>query len=177
MDHEPVRAHDCAGAIVLVEDDEATRRFLADNLRADGYTVTEAADAASGERELARGYPDLAILDLGLPDRDGLDLIEAVRASDRVASRIDPELPIVVLSGRAGELDRIRGFDHGCDDYIVKPSGISSSTGNTALRRLRPGNAVPPTRSTGSSSAPGSSLADSRQISSNTQGRSASADW
>jgi DNA-binding response OmpR family regulator len=107
--------------IVVVEDDEATRSFLSENLRADGYEIAEAADAGAGEAELQRSSPDLAIIDLGLPDRDGLELIESVRASDRVASRIDPELPIVVLSGRGSELDRIRGFDHGCDEYVVKP--------------------------------------------------------
>jgi DNA-binding response OmpR family regulator len=113
---------DGAGAIILlVEDDDATRRFLADNLAADGYEIVQAADAAAGERQLASAHPDLAIVDLGLPDRDGLELIEAVRSCDRVASRIDPELPIVVLSGRGGELDRIRGFARGCDEYVVKP--------------------------------------------------------
>jgi DNA-binding response OmpR family regulator len=107
--------------ILLVEDDDTTRSFLSENLRADGYEIAEAADAGAGEHELERSSPDLAIVDLGLPDRDGLRLIESVRASDRVASQIDPELPIVVLSGRGSELDRIRGFDHGCDEYVVKP--------------------------------------------------------
>jgi DNA-binding response OmpR family regulator len=107
--------------LVLVEDDEATRCFLAENLRADGYEVAEAEDAASGQHEFTRCCPDLAIIDLWLPDGDGLALIDVVRACDRVASRIDPALPIVVLSGRGGELDRIRGFAHGADDYVVKP--------------------------------------------------------
>src|SRR5437588_9379439 len=70
---------------------------------------------------LASDFPDVAILDLGLPDRDGLELVREVRAADRVASRFDPDIPIVVLTGRAGELDRLRGFDRGCDDYVLKP--------------------------------------------------------
>jgi DNA-binding response OmpR family regulator len=107
--------------ILLVEDEDVTRRFLAENLIADGYKVVEAADACSGEQELSSAAVDVAIIDLGLPDRDGLQLIRAVRASDRVVSPIDPDLPIVVLSGRAGELDRLRGFGRGCDDYVCKP--------------------------------------------------------
>jgi DNA-binding response OmpR family regulator len=114
MNHKDAR-------ILLVEDDDVTRRFLAENLIADGFGVVEAADACSGEHELARAAVDVAIVDLGLPDRDGLQLIAAVRASDRVLSPIDPDLPIVVLSGRAGELDRLRGFARGCDDYVCKP--------------------------------------------------------
>ncbi len=112
---------DSTQTILLVEDDRSTRQFLADNLLADGYEILEAECAADGERMLASEFPDLAILDLGLPDRDGLELLRAVRDSDRVAGRFDPDLPIVVLSGRASELDVLRGFDRGCDDYVLKP--------------------------------------------------------
>jgi DNA-binding response OmpR family regulator len=107
--------------ILLVEDDRATRTFLADNLSADGYEILEAESAEDGERMIASEFPDLAILDLGLPDRDGLELLRAVRDADRIAGRFDPDLPIIVLSGRACELDRLRGFDRGCDDYVIKP--------------------------------------------------------
>jgi DNA-binding response OmpR family regulator len=107
--------------ILLVEDDEPTRTFLADNLSADGYQVLEAECVADAEKMLASDFPDVAILDLGLPDRDGLELLREVRAGDRVAGRFDPEIPIVVLTGRAGELDRLRGFDRGADDYVTKP--------------------------------------------------------
>jgi len=65
--------------------------------------------------------PDLAIIDLGLPDRDGLDLLREVRAGDETVSRLDPRVPVILLTGRAGELDRVRGFERGCDDYLVKP--------------------------------------------------------
>jgi DNA-binding response OmpR family regulator len=107
--------------ILLIEDHRRTRRFLADNLAADGYEILEAESAEDAERMIASEFPDIAILDLGLPDRDGLELLQAVRGSDRVAGRFDPDLPILVLSGRAGELDRVRGFQRGCDDYLVKP--------------------------------------------------------
>ncbi len=107
--------------ILVVEDHEVTRRFLGDNLSADGYELLEADCASDAQRLMATGRPDLAILDLGLPDRDGLELLRRVRDADRIASRLDPDLPILVLSGRGGELDRLRGFDRGCDDYVVKP--------------------------------------------------------
>jgi DNA-binding response OmpR family regulator len=107
--------------ILLVEDHRTTRRFLADNLVADGYEILEAESAEDAERMIASEFPDIAILDLGLPDRDGLELLREVRESDRVAGRFDPDLPILVLSGRVGELDRVRGLNRGCDDYVVKP--------------------------------------------------------
>jgi len=107
--------------ILVVEDDEPTRTFLADNLTADGYELLVADSAADGLAHLETKFPDLALIDLGLPDRSGLDVIARVRASDGVASRIDPAVPIIVLTGRAGELDRLRGFERGCDDYVCKP--------------------------------------------------------
>lgn len=111
--------------VLLVEDDRPTRIFLADNFSADGYEVFEAECAAEAERMMASELPDVAILDLGLPDRDGLELLREVRSADRIAGRFDPELPIVVLTGRAAELDRLRGFDRGADDYVVKPFSYS----------------------------------------------------
>ena len=106
--------------ILLVEDHPTTRSFLADNLSADGYEVIEAEDAREGRNRLETTFPDLAIVDLGLPDGDGLDLLEHVRTADRIAGRLDPDLPLLVLSGRVGELDRLRGFERGCDDYMLK---------------------------------------------------------
>jgi DNA-binding response OmpR family regulator len=107
--------------ILLVEDDRHTRTFLADNLAADGYEPIGAADAREAVRLMETRYPDLAIVDLTLPDRDGLDLLRQVREADGVASRIDPHLPLIVLSGRVGELHRLRGFDRGADDVMGKP--------------------------------------------------------
>jgi DNA-binding response OmpR family regulator len=107
--------------ILIVEDHCATRRFLADNLAADGFEPLEADTARDGLRLMVGKSPNLAIIDLGLPDRDGLDLLCEVRASDESASRLDPSVPVILLTGRAGELDRVRGFERGCDDYLVKP--------------------------------------------------------
>jgi DNA-binding response OmpR family regulator len=107
--------------ILIVEDHAATRRFLADNLAADGYEPMEAACAADGLRLIAGGPPELAIIDLGLPDRDGLELLREVRQSGHRGGALDSQLPVLILSGRATELDRIRGFERGADDYLVKP--------------------------------------------------------
>jgi DNA-binding response OmpR family regulator len=112
---------DAAPTILVVEDDEPTRTFLADNLTADGYELLVAENVRDGVRLLETKFPDLAVIDLVLPDGSGLDIVRAVRASDGVASRIDPAVPMLVLSGRAGELDRLRGFERGCDDYLCKP--------------------------------------------------------
>ena len=103
-----------SATILVVEDHRTTRTFLADNLSADGYEVIEAEGMAEARHLLSATFPDLAIVDLGLPDGDGLELLAHVRAADRIAGRLDPDLPLLVLSGRVSELDRLRGFDRGC---------------------------------------------------------------
>ena len=129
--------------ILIVEDHLATRRFLADNLAADGYEPLEAESAHAALRLMSGKSPDLAIVDLALPDRDGLDLLREVRASDATASRLDPRLPVIVLTGRGGELDRVRGFERGCDDYVVKPFSYAELRGRIGAlltrSRHRPG--------------------------------------
>ena len=107
--------------LLLVEDDPVVGTFLADNLTADGYAVLLADSLSDGLRLLEYKQPALAIVDVALPDGSGLELLARVRAADRVASRLDPSLPMIVLSGRAAELDRLRGFDRGCDDFVAKP--------------------------------------------------------
>jgi DNA-binding response OmpR family regulator len=134
---------DTPATILLVEDHRPTRTFLADNLSVDGYELLEADCAADGERMLTTRFPDLAIIDLGLPDHDGLELIRRVRHVDRGMSRIDPDMPLLVLSGRTGELDRLRGFERGCDDFMTKPFSYPELHARVAalLRRTtrRPG--------------------------------------
>jgi DNA-binding response OmpR family regulator len=114
-------APDDPATVLLVEDDPVLRTFLADNLTADGFELVLAGCVRDGLRELEFKRPDLAIVDLGLPDGSGLDLIARVRAADGVASRLDPCVPLVVLSGRTTELDRVRGFERGADDFVIKP--------------------------------------------------------
>jgi DNA-binding response OmpR family regulator len=117
----PRSVNDERATILVVEDDDATRTFLGDNLTADGHEVLVADTVRDGLRLLEYKYPDLAVVDLVLPDADGLELIARVRAADGVATRLNPDTPMLVLSGRVGELDRLRGFDRGADDYVVKP--------------------------------------------------------
>jgi DNA-binding response OmpR family regulator len=107
--------------VLVVEDDAATAGFLADNLRADGYRVFCAAGAAEAVRAVEARQPDLLLLDLGLSSGSGLEVLDRVRAADASASRIDPDLPVIVLTGRSGEVDRVRGFSRGADDYLCKP--------------------------------------------------------
>jgi DNA-binding response OmpR family regulator len=112
---------DPARTVLVVEDDEATRSFLLDNLAADGFRVAGAGGAGEGLRAIEIRQPALVILDLRLEDGSGLALLDRVRAADGLASRIDPDLPVIVLSGRAGDADRVRSFARGADDHLCKP--------------------------------------------------------
>lgn len=124
--------------ILLVEDDPATRTFLADNLTADGYEVVPAETARDGARLLETQYPDLALVDVGLPDESGYEVLRRVRTADGLASRVDPDTPVVLLSGRATELDRVRGFERGADDFVAKPFSYPELRGRVgALLRRR----------------------------------------
>jgi DNA-binding response OmpR family regulator len=107
--------------ILVLEDHPTTCTFLADNLTADGYEIVVADCSRRAWRLLATKFPDLAVVDLGLPDRDGLELLRDIREADGRAGPIDRHIPLLVLSGRASELDRLRGFECGCDDYLPKP--------------------------------------------------------
>ncbi len=125
--------------ILVVEDNLATRTFLTENLAADGYVLLEASTIGEAIDALQRTFPDLAIVDLVLPDGDGLELLRYVRETDRTAARVDPDLPLLVLSGRASELERLRGFDRGADDYVIKPFSYSELRAriDALLRRTR----------------------------------------
>jgi DNA-binding response OmpR family regulator len=107
--------------ILVVEDDELTRSFLLDNLAADGYRVAGAGGVGEGLRAIEVRQPGLVVLDLVLEDGSGLALLDRLRASDGLASRLDPDLPVIVLSGRAGDADRVRSFSRGADDHLNKP--------------------------------------------------------
>jgi DNA-binding response OmpR family regulator len=100
--------------IVVVEDDPAIRRGVVDALRVTGYEVVEAADGASGLEEAVRLGVDLVLLDLLLPKRDGLAVLTDLR-------QIRPALPVIILTARGSEDDRVKGLRKGADDYVVKP--------------------------------------------------------
>jgi len=113
---------DCTHTTILVVDeDQSDRNFLAENLTADGYEVLEAGTMAAAERLLGSGTPDLAIIDLGLPDGDGLELLALVRDAGEGASRINSQLPLILTAGASTTVDRVRGFERGCDDFVPRP--------------------------------------------------------
>lgn len=115
--------------ILVIEDDPQIRRFLRPTLTAEGYAYFEALTAADGIQQASSRRPDLLVLDLGLPDRDGLDVIREVRAWS--------QMPIVVLSARGQEKDKIAALDLGADDYVAKPFGVGELLARirAALRR------------------------------------------
>jgi DNA-binding response OmpR family regulator len=107
--------------ILVVEDDDATRSFLLDNLVADGFRVAGASSPQEGVRAIEVRQPSLVVLDLAFANGSGLDLLDRLRSADGLASRLDPDLPVIVLTGRSGEADRVRSFARGADDHLNKP--------------------------------------------------------
>jgi DNA-binding response OmpR family regulator len=113
--------HDTPATILVADDDAATRTFLADELSADGFDPLVVESAADALRLLETKYPDLALLDIGLGAASGLEILRRLRAADGAVSRMDPDLPVLVLSGRCSEVDRVRAFECGADDFLAKP--------------------------------------------------------
>jgi two-component system KDP operon response regulator KdpE len=122
-----------APVAILIEDEPQIRRFVRLALEAEGWQVHEADTARRGLLDAGTRKPDLLVVDLGLPDGDGLDLIRDVRAWSNV--------PIVVLSARADESDKIAALDAGADDYLTKPFGVGELLARVRanLRRTRVG--------------------------------------
>jgi two-component system KDP operon response regulator KdpE len=108
----------------VVEDEPALRRFLVPTLTGQGYQVLTAATAAEGLAQARSHNPDLVLLDLGLPDQDGMEVLRQLRLWSR--------RPIVILSARNQERDKVRALDQGADDYLAKPFGAAE-----LLARLR----------------------------------------
>lgn len=102
--------------VVLIEDDPQIRRFLRPTLLAQGYRLVEASTGEDGVLQAATRQPDVVILDLGLPDLDGLEVIRRLRGWTAV--------PILVLSARGQERDKIAALDRGADDYVAKPFAV-----------------------------------------------------
>src|SRR5215217_8508512 len=107
--------------LILIVEDEATRAFLAENIAADGFRVASATSAAEGLRAIEVRKPSLVLLDLSLEAGSGLELLDRVRHADGLASRFDPDLPVIVLTGRTRDADRVRSFARGADDHVNKP--------------------------------------------------------
>jgi DNA-binding response OmpR family regulator len=108
-------------SLVVCEDDEVTLDLLCEHLSADRFGVMPAPSASDALRLCRYNHPDLLLLDLTLPDASGLDVLREIREADGIDSRFDPRLPVIVLTGRSGDTDRVRGLDSGADDYVVKP--------------------------------------------------------
>ncbi len=102
--------------VIVVEDEPQIRRFVCEALRREGWSSFEAATARQGLDEAAHGQADLVILDLGLPDMNGIDFIRDLRTWS--------PLPILILSARSAERDKISALDAGADDYLCKPFGV-----------------------------------------------------
>jgi two-component system, OmpR family, KDP operon response regulator KdpE len=128
-------ARPAAARVLIVEDEPALLRALRINLRARGYAVATAAAGREALAEARRHPPDAVLLDLGLPDLDGGNVIRELRGWSRV--------PVIVLSGRAGSGDKIGALDAGADDYVTKPFDMEELLARlrAALRR---GDASPP---------------------------------
>lgn len=129
---------DAAARVLVVDDEPQIRRFLRLGLEGHGYAVAEAASAGEGLRAAVARRPDLVVLDLGLPDREGFEVLAALREWSPV--------PVFVLSVRAREAEKVRAFELGADDYVVKPFGMAEFLARiqAALRRAAQGGRAEP---------------------------------
>ena len=116
-------------SVLVIDDEPQIRRFLRAGFELEGYTVREAEDAANGLKAAALTQPDLIVLDLNLPDLEGAEVLERIRAWSNV--------PIIMLSVEASQEEKVRLLKLGADDYMVKPFGIAEllARGDAALRR------------------------------------------
>jgi two-component system KDP operon response regulator KdpE len=116
-------------AVLIVEDDRMVRRFVGASLQESGWKIHEASTARQAMVMIGTHHPDLVLLDLGLPDQDGRNLLKDLRSWSQI--------PIIVISGRAGEFDKIAALESGADDYVTKPFSIGELVAriNTAHRR------------------------------------------
>ncbi len=123
--------------ILVVDDEVPIRRFLRISLSAAGHTVVEAERGGEALAIIGADPPDLVVLDLGLPDMDGQEVISAIRETNAV--------PILVLSVRAGEVDKVEALDRGAEDYVSKPFGTAELMARIRVMLRRGGGAVAPT--------------------------------
>jgi len=121
--------NETAPVVLVVDDEIQIRRFLRAGFELDGFSVQEAETGGEAVRAATLAPPDLVILDLGLPDMDGADVLERLRAWSSV--------PIIVLSVRSNEAEKVRLLERGADDYVVKPFGMAEllARAHAAMRR------------------------------------------
>jgi DNA-binding response OmpR family regulator len=118
--------------VVVVEDEPAIADFVTRGLRRAGYEVEHAADGPAGERLILQGDADIAILDLMLPGRDGLDVLRNVR-------KVRPSLPVIILSARDEVADRVSGLEEGATDYVGKPFAFEELLARVRAHLRTPG--------------------------------------
>jgi len=102
--------------ILIVDDEAAIRRLLKVSLKSQGYAIVEASNGKEGIEQAAMSHPDLIILDLGLPDLDGLKVLKSIREWSQV--------PVIILTVRDSEIDKVTLLDSGANDYMIKPFGV-----------------------------------------------------
>ncbi len=124
--------------VVVIDDEPQIRRALRTSLEAHGYEVLAVGTGEEGVLAAAESAPDLMLLDLGLPDIDGTEVIRRIRAFS--------EVPVIVLSVREAQRDKVAALDAGADDYVAKPFGIEEllARARAAIRRVGPGEPSPP---------------------------------
>jgi two-component system response regulator ResD len=120
-----------SGKVLVVDDDEAIRVLLTRYLEMEGFSVEQVRDGGAVLAAIAASKPDLVLLDLMLPTQDGLDILTRLRR--------DSDVPVILLTARGSEADRILGLKLGADDYVVKPFSPGELTAriNSVLRRTR----------------------------------------
>jgi len=123
--------------VLVVDDDRPLARALAINLKAHGYDVTVAHDGRAALTEAARAHPAVVVLDLGLPDLDGIEVLAGIRGWSAV--------PVIVLSARSTSAEKVAALDAGADDYVTKPFGMDELLARirAAVRRAAPSAAGP----------------------------------
>lgn len=121
--------------VLIIDDEPQIRRFLDISLRAQGYRVLQAGTAAEGLAELATHGADLVVLDLGLPDRDGHEVLRELRQWSAV--------PVIMLTVRAGESEKVAALDGGANDYVTKPFGVQELMARIRVLLRQSGGATP----------------------------------
>ena len=118
--------------VLVVDDDRPLARALAINLKAHGYDVTVAHDGRAALTEVARAHPAVVVLDLGLPDQDGIEVLAGIRGWSAI--------PVIVLSARSTSAEKVEALDAGADDYVTKPFGMDELLARirAAVRRAAP---------------------------------------
>jgi two-component system, OmpR family, KDP operon response regulator KdpE len=122
--------------ILIVEDDAQMRRYLSTTMASHGFDTAEASTIAEAEHVLRSQEPQLVLLDLGLPDGDGLELLRAMRLTTRV--------PVIILSARGREAEKVAALDAGADDYLTKPFGVAELLARVRVALRHAGTAGPP---------------------------------